>query len=64
MNHTTELNWKKYIVTENIKSGIESLSQLFRDQTVYSKVKKKKSNLPKNSLDFKHPKNFMSTAPV
>ena len=40
MNHTTELNWKKYIVTENIKFGIESLSQLFRDQTVKATLKK------------------------
>ena len=34
LNHTTELNWKKYIVTENFESGMENLSQLFRDQTV------------------------------
>ena len=34
LNHTTELNWKKYISTENFKSGIKNLSQLFRDQAV------------------------------
>ena len=36
LNHTIELNWKKYISTENFKSGIKKLSQLLRDQSVDS----------------------------
>ena len=26
LNHTTKMNWKKYISTENFKSGIQNLS--------------------------------------
>ena len=34
LDQTIALYWKSYISTENFKSGIKNLSQLFRDQAV------------------------------
>ena len=34
LDQTIALYWKNYVSTENFKSGIENLSQLFRDQPV------------------------------
>ena len=34
LDQTISLYWKNYVSTENFKSGIENLSQLFIDQAV------------------------------
>ena len=35
LDKTAKLYWKNYISTENLKSGIQKLSQTSRDQTVH-----------------------------
>ena len=40
LDQTTQLYWKNYISTENFKSGIQNLSQLFRDQAVSREMRK------------------------
>ena len=60
---TLILNRLGYFLLISFHEYVEHHKSIFNVKKDYSKVKKK-SNLPKNSLDFKHPKNFMSTAPV